>query len=62
MDIHFATETAYKNGYEQGKKDAITNILNLLINEHGLYSEDGLTIVCVNNEELEEIAAKICNR
>lgn len=25
MDIHTATEQAYKNGYEQGKKDAVVH-------------------------------------
>ena len=27
MDIHKATEQAYKNGYEQGKKDALNEII-----------------------------------
>ena len=28
MTIHDATEAAYKNGYEQGKKDAVGDILS----------------------------------
>ena len=52
MTPHDATEQAYKNGYEQGRKDALDNAVECLkaveqyVNETGAnvlvhYSEDG---------------------
>lgn len=41
MDIHTATEEAYKKGYEQGKKDAVV---------HARWDDsfDGITPYCTN--------------
>lgn len=36
MDIHTATEQAYKNGYEQGRKDAIEQVITKLKGQSNL--------------------------
>ena len=41
MDNHTATELAYKNGYEQGKKDAV---------RHGRWVKDGDFLICLECE------------
>ena len=43
MNIHDATEQAYKNGYAQGLKDAVP-ITELLELRNSLYSTDKITM------------------
>ena len=35
MNIHDATEEAYKNGYEKGKADAVREMKNMLLERFG---------------------------
>lgn len=55
MNIHDATERAYKNGYAQGLKDAVP-ITELLELRNSLYEADGITMKGL--KMLNELIAK----
>jgi hypothetical protein len=49
MDLNTATEQAYKNGYEQGQKDAAKDIITgILKNTTPTFDKDGKPIIRLN--------------
>ena len=54
MDQHTTTEQAYKNGYEQGQKDAIKKFVKKVYTE--VFPEDGCGWDCVYMKDIYKIA------
>lgn len=51
MDIHDATEQAYKNGYEKGRKDALGNAVECLKAVEQYVNDTGKNILVHHAED-----------
>lgn len=64
MDIYTATEQAYKNGYEEGKKETTNNIVNSILHDIALYKksyksgDDAFTTLEALEEDVKRLEIK----
>lgn len=56
MDIHTATEQAFKNGYDKGQHDAAEKILNDIAHIRVNYNVTATIIAFQITEKIEELA------
>lgn len=61
MDNHTATEIAYKNGYEQGKKDAVKE-QSKWISIHDAYPDEGVKVLGYSADSGNYCVGNYCKR